>query len=792
MRAFRILLLLVVFLTSCVQMQENQGAETLVTVSFTLDETRSLYRSTESNVDDVCLWIFRDGALESYRYIERGTSAELSLRTGSRYSFYALANMYRDFEDLENDGDEGLHISSIDELKNLKLLMSDFLLDQTGCSLPMAGALEDVLVEDGTPVSIQLVRLFSKIVFRFDPDDGLVGENVVLTSVRLRNAASSVLPFNEGCWSEGVADGDRASVDDLIRMNAGGGAEFYCLENCCGVSSNANSRTKFPEGAPYGRPTYLEVCANVSGFNFSGSVTWRFCPGENNYNDYNLRRGYLYTVTLRSLYSTVEDGRDDWQVDTGDLTRDDGSVVISLYAGQFHKLKLNDWDEVLYYDRSSSRWNYFITYNDDDNQTVELPNGCRLMTRFSEENGSSCNPEFYVCSTGASLSDAEESVKVIHTDGTEDRYVLRPPLAPRAFDDISSIVVCEDGYDSDVYSIVLNGSLGQVEAMSFRIPENYLGEDWDYEDQWDLFRELYMPSLPAEIGCDLEMRNSRLCFNFYGKSVHSNSRLTLSNQLFSQLVDYTVTPAFPGAGYLGRFYNYELAPNSLQSSYCTHLPEGTTTHASWTTPSDCYLNVSGGGVVSFGFPLSGLAYRYPAFGEQEISGSVTNPHTGRVISGYYSFDVVLYLPLMASEAILSGSSNTTVIGATVAVGTTPSFYDNKDIWEYVFMQTLDFVELSLGGTSQLMIPSPDFEDAMFNLRIGSNASTYGVEFLARNAAVNLEGFEDPESGDIVSSLETDCALLVRFEDVNTTITPVCNVYNQGDRIYECLWGRRSD
>ena len=148
----------------------------------------------------------------------------------------------------------------------------------------------------------------------------------------LKNSASDMTPFLQNSYAEACVDGDRATAADLESLNSGGQVEFYCLENCCGRTSNTDPWAKLPESAPKGNPTYLEVKASVDGFQMSGDIVYRFCIGEDNTSYYNLVRNTTYTVTLKSLCATVDGGSDEWKIDSGDVTISEGNVI-QLYVG---------------------------------------------------------------------------------------------------------------------------------------------------------------------------------------------------------------------------------------------------------------------------------------------------------------------------------------------------------------------------------------------------------------------------------------------------------------------------
>ena len=65
-----------------------------------------------------------------------------------------------------------------------------------------------------------------------------------------------------------VGDGDWASSSDLTKLNAGGKATFYALENCQGVllPGNKSAESKIPSEIPSSADlcTYLEMTASYS------------------------------------------------------------------------------------------------------------------------------------------------------------------------------------------------------------------------------------------------------------------------------------------------------------------------------------------------------------------------------------------------------------------------------------------------------------------------------------------------------------------------------------------------
>ena len=58
--------------------EEDGESEVQITLSFAPGpRSRSIYSGVGDGIDDICLWVFREGRLESYSYLEAGADAVL-------------------------------------------------------------------------------------------------------------------------------------------------------------------------------------------------------------------------------------------------------------------------------------------------------------------------------------------------------------------------------------------------------------------------------------------------------------------------------------------------------------------------------------------------------------------------------------------------------------------------------------------------------------------------------------------------------------------------------------------
>lgn len=282
-------------------------------------------------------------------------------------------------------------------------------------------------------------------------------------------------------------------------------------------------------------------------------------------------------------------------------------------------------------------------------------------------------------------------------------------------------------------------------------------------------------------------------------------------------MNITVSTSFPSQGHLGDCWNYELAPNSLQSNEGCSLPGGISKFASFSfeSPYTSYIGVNSNHkiVFDFNFPQSGIAGDLPACGPYDIHGKVTNPFGGTK-SGTYSVNVILYLPLIASSYAMNLSANTSTIYSTAAIGSIKSFHSNPTVFEElytkIFNETIGYQAVfQLGSTRsiyphQIEIGSGPFAEFVAGGSVGES-NTYTLQWLANYGATHLIGFTDISGNtysevNIYPSYSSDMkdrlskigdpvyAKLVLFSDVNTTLTPAYNYYSQDKYMYQLLWG----
>ena len=280
-------------------------------------QTRSSISASETAVANLNLLVYYDGKLEAASYIESPTSFSMSLVKGRTYNMYALANMGK----VSAPSTEDQMLSYQYSISNITDIKDGF---------PMCWTIEDKTISGTSPsISIILERMVSRINFNIDSSEL---EDFTVTAVRLRQGALKMFPFFEN-GSGGsrasspadVGDGDWASSSDLTKLNAGGKATFYALENCQGVllPGNKSAESKIPSEIPSSADlcTYLEMTASYSG-EYEGvpvssdNVVYRFYMGNDNCSDFNVIRNNDVDISLTVTRDRIFD--ESWRVSYGE------------------------------------------------------------------------------------------------------------------------------------------------------------------------------------------------------------------------------------------------------------------------------------------------------------------------------------------------------------------------------------------------------------------------------------------------------------------------------------------
>ena len=283
---------------------EDTGAPVLTKSSMFEGET----------VSDINLYIWRNGSCIHHEFIKMDSDTyRIPLVTETSYSFYVLANCGKAVEPDGNGWmkDEG-------SMESLAIRFPD--ISEGTKPLPMGAVLKNRFIGEPEPrLNVELVRLVSRIVFSYVPDDSLGASGISITDVRLCDAAQRMTPFSEKSMAEDgdVAEGDFASEEDLLAINGGGSIEFYAFENCWGdlLPGNTDQKKKVPDELGYVTgPTYIEVSCTFEGSGLlTGDITYRIYLGSDAVSNFDLVRNSSYRIQLFGS----RDGLDEvsWRID---------------------------------------------------------------------------------------------------------------------------------------------------------------------------------------------------------------------------------------------------------------------------------------------------------------------------------------------------------------------------------------------------------------------------------------------------------------------------------------------
>ena len=265
----------------------DEGTGEKTTVTFRVSNafmTRSSVDVDDDAVNDINIYAYRDGLLETSVYVGSPGVVVMELTKGAVYNLYAVANVGQKSGSVKeaNMTNFPCSVSSISALKG---------------GIPMSWKKEQIRIAGKSQdVNITLERLAARIGFSVDAS---LLSGLQVNSVKVMQTAKTVRPFQNGGSKAAnlseVMTGDVATSSDLSIINRGGTAYFLALENVQGnlLPNNRDPWQKIPTsiGTASLACTYLEVeCSFLEESLYSGTVKYRFYPGDDNTSDFSIRR----------------------------------------------------------------------------------------------------------------------------------------------------------------------------------------------------------------------------------------------------------------------------------------------------------------------------------------------------------------------------------------------------------------------------------------------------------------------------------------------------------------------
>lgn len=180
-------------------------------------------------------------------------------------------------------------------------------------------------------VTITLKELVAKITFIFDFEELDSSIEMEPYYIAVRNSAKKapLLGPNTPPSSEIDAGGITLYYSDLEPLQKEIPHSLYIFENCQGTVVGGNSSDiKLPTGKEH-LCSYIEAKFNYKSDTHQGGVTYRYYPGNNPINNFDIERGKEYRITLKFSGSAISNPS--WQCDLTNLGERLYSITAECY-----------------------------------------------------------------------------------------------------------------------------------------------------------------------------------------------------------------------------------------------------------------------------------------------------------------------------------------------------------------------------------------------------------------------------------------------------------------------------
>ena len=265
--------------------------------------TKSQVSMDRRDLDTLDVFIYQSGVLRRSLSFTCGAdwaqsySSTLRLISGDTYDVVVFANNI----------DHTAPATLTEALSGVYRISDYSTLVQHG--LPMCGRETVTVNSHSTHINIPLTRLVSKLIISKN-NGTLTHGTLELTSAKVCQM-NSVCPFFSDAYAQSpseVIDGDYATDNDLVILNAGWDLVFFVLENRQGdlLPYNTDPDQKLPEkismaGGNPGLCTYIELSGiyrDRAGHMSGEPVTTRFYLGEDACRNFDVKRNWQYRVRL--------------------------------------------------------------------------------------------------------------------------------------------------------------------------------------------------------------------------------------------------------------------------------------------------------------------------------------------------------------------------------------------------------------------------------------------------------------------------------------------------------------
>lgn len=229
-------------------------------------------------------------------------SIKVMLRPATDCQVYVIANTN------SNAWFNGADVSTLVKLRNLThtFASEDDVYGGSSKNLLMSGSITGVTIKAGqnnTLSNISLERMLAMITFQYKFATADLATKLKVTRITL-NSVPNTLQIGTPTGNYPPTVSSPIEYSAIISPVAGTYYTGYVPENLRGTTTSTDQITK-NEKAPSGAISIkLYIDSEMDG----SSYVYTIYPGENNYNDFNIRRNYKYTLTL-NLKSSGTDSR---------------------------------------------------------------------------------------------------------------------------------------------------------------------------------------------------------------------------------------------------------------------------------------------------------------------------------------------------------------------------------------------------------------------------------------------------------------------------------------------------
>lgn len=285
--------ILAVIVVSCTEEPVQPGAEeeglpATIRLEVMPDAaTQAQTRVDENAINNLHVLLYNSsGELVAKNYTT-GSTVTLKTRSGSGYKIYAIANTGNS---TLFDGAVASTETKLQAMNTADLSSWDGL--TTASHLVMMGSKTGVAISAGSSTlsgGISVVRLAAKVTLNIGVKSG--------SGITITNYQVFSLP-KQSRYVPGTTDGATSWINGASTTVNGTSVDktFFMYENRRGVVSSITAqKDKVASKAP-GYATYVIINGEANGYN----AIWRVYLGENNTNDFNIKRNgeYTYNITL--------------------------------------------------------------------------------------------------------------------------------------------------------------------------------------------------------------------------------------------------------------------------------------------------------------------------------------------------------------------------------------------------------------------------------------------------------------------------------------------------------------